>query len=253
MTILVGVLCQEGVVVGSDSAATLGAPPQLRTIQQPDNKVFVYADIAIVATTGMVGHAQRVNAIFGNYWEGKANRNKDRITIAKELTAQVVSDFQHTGVRHDVPVNQPNSLQVGALMAYPERGAFHLCEHPVGTFQPEFKTEKLWYTSMGSGQMLCDPFLGFLRQVFWPDRQPTLSEGIFAATWALRHAISLNPGGIADPLQLATLTRDGKRPFARILQEAELEEHATNAADAESYLSRYFEERQASDLPVPPQ
>jgi hypothetical protein len=35
MTVLVGVLCQDGVVVGSDSSATIATASQLSTIELP--------------------------------------------------------------------------------------------------------------------------------------------------------------------------------------------------------------------------
>ena len=49
MTILVGVLCQDGVVVGSDSSATF-ASGNLRTIEQPVRKTFLVGNDVIFAS-----------------------------------------------------------------------------------------------------------------------------------------------------------------------------------------------------------
>jgi hypothetical protein len=52
MTVLVGVLCTDGVIVGSDSSATFGAAPNLSTIEQPIQKTFIVGNDVIFATTG---------------------------------------------------------------------------------------------------------------------------------------------------------------------------------------------------------
>src|SRR5690606_12875728 len=56
----------------------------------------------------------------------------------------------------------------------------------------EQATGDIPFIAVGSGQQLADPFLAFLRRIFWKDHLPTLNEGIFAALWTLKHAIDLN-------------------------------------------------------------
>ncbi len=41
----------------------------------------------------------------------------------------------------------------------------------------EYLTPDLPFISIGSGKPTADPFLGFVRDVFWPKGQPTLQEG----------------------------------------------------------------------------
>ena len=59
------------------------------------------------------------------------------------------------------------------------------------------------------------------------------------ATWALSHAIDFNPGGINEPIQLATLTNDPKGVSVKLLTDAEIQDHKDNVAAAESYLGEY--------------
>ena len=93
---------------------------------------------------------------------------------------------------------------------------------------------------MGSGQPIVDPFLGFLRKVFWKDTPPKLTDGKFAVAWALQHAVDLNPGGIKDPIRLAVLEYDKKgKPSARLLEETEMQEHLNSVQAAEEYLAKY--------------
>ena len=239
MTVVVGALCADGVVIGSDSAATITAEAERRaTIQQPSQKVFVLEGVTVVASSGSGGLGQRVNDVVERYWEGGENRDKDHLTIAKDIAVRTQNDWQQTRIALPAPIT--------SLMAFVTNRKFYLCEMQFGTFQPEFRTRELWHASVGSGQILCDPFLGFMRRVFWENQQPNLSEGIFAVTWALQHAISLNTGGIAGPMQIATLTLSrGTRPVARRMNEDELESHKANAKQVELYLSNYWQARDA--------
>jgi hypothetical protein len=42
MTILIGVVCEDGIVIGADSSATFSAG-QIPTIEQPIKKVYVHS------------------------------------------------------------------------------------------------------------------------------------------------------------------------------------------------------------------
>jgi hypothetical protein len=69
-------------------------------------------------------------------------------------------------------------------------------------------TADLPFMSLGSGQTLADPFLAFLRRVFWPTDLPSLLDGQLAAVWTLDHVIRVNAGGVAGNIQLVVLTKD---------------------------------------------
>lgn len=216
MTAIVGVLCTDGVVIATDSSATFAAPG-FSTIEQPTEKLKIVADRIIIAGTGQVGLGQRFERIVDRRWQGKHFKN-DPIECAKDLCAETVSDFQSTGATKG---------QYGALLAFPCAKSFNLCEFSIHDFQPEMKLPypKVWHVSMGSGQMITDPFMALLRQMLWPAAQPNIREGTFAALWAVEHAIECNAGGVNGPARLAVLQKDGSDFKARLLSEADLAEH----------------------------
>jgi len=150
--------------------------------------------------------------------------------IATDLCSRTMKDFASTRVEHN---------QFGALVAYPTDKGSQLCEFAIRDLQPELKSSKSWFVSMGSGQLICDPFLGLLRRVFWKEKPPKLNEGIFAVTWALSHAVELNPGEIKDPIHLAIL-ESGSGSASR-LDQNQIGEHLENVAAAEAHLATYFE------------
>lgn len=231
MTVIVGVLCKDGVVVGADSAVTFTAG-QVRTIEQTTQKIEIIDDRVIVAGTGAVGMGQRFKAVVEKAWYQKVFQHGP-IESGKALSAEAIKDFQSTAA----PTNQ-----FGALVAFPCKADPQLCEFDIGHFQPELKTNKLWYVSMGSGQSITDPFLGFIRKVFWHEGPPAHQDAVFAVTWAIQQAIDLNTGGVNGPIQLAILTRNKKGDLsARLLSEDELAEHRVNVDGAVGHLRQYAE------------
>lgn len=241
MTVLVGLLCKDGVVIGSDSAATFSAG-QMRTIEQVTQKIDIVGDKVIVAGTGQIGLGQRFTDIVQRAWNEK-KITRDAIQIAKLLSAQGIEDFTSTQAPREY----------GCLVAFPVSGKLHLCEFAISDFQPELKTARLWYVSMGSGQPICDPFLGLMRQAFWKAGPPNVQEGVFAVMWAIEHAIALNPGGVNGPVQIATLSLNSKgEPHARLLSEPDLAEHHSNVEGAIAHLGNYADVIRGKDPKAAP-
>lgn len=233
MTVLVGLLCTDGIVIGADSSATFGPDMVHKTIEQSVQKIFVVQGRIILAGTGQIGAGQRFTAAVETAWNANAfSKTHIPTEFAKILCNIGCQDFAST---------QMNRGCFGGLAAFPVKGKLTLCELALTDFQPELKTKDMWFASMGSGQPITDPFLGMMRRVFFPGgHQPTVREGLFLTTWALMHAIELNPGGINGPPQIATLTLNTKgEPEARILSDDELEEHKNSVEAAEKYLSQY--------------
>ena len=151
MTSIVGVRCRDGVVIGADSSSTFSATSQIPTIEQPTaGKINIYGGRVIVAGTGEVGLAQRFGAVVEKMVSDLGSKLPTGIECGKGLAKAGIQDFQSTGVKGGY----------GALVAFPCKDAPHLCEFPATNFQPELKTDDIWYVSLGSAQLITDPFLG---------------------------------------------------------------------------------------------
>ena len=233
MTVLVGISCTDGVVVGADGSATF-TDGQQRTIEQPTKKkIEIVEDRVIVASSGAVGLAQRFYHVVQNSWRKGEFKDKESIDIGKMLSFEGIKDFKQTHLQQ---------FDLSVLVACSATKKPLLLEF-IGTigFQPEIKSsDDLWYVSVGSGQPIVDPFLAFLRSVFWKDKSPKLREGIFITLWALLHACEVNPGGINEPIKIAVLERNKKgQLLARFLSEDELEEHRNMVASATDHMASF--------------
>jgi len=243
MTAIVGVLCRDGLVIGTDSSMTFSSGVGPPIMEQPTEKLKIFSDSIIVAGTGQVGLGQRFGHIVEQAYADKIFLGTKHFTsVGTELCRRTLSDFSSTGVR---------TGQFGALVGFVLGDKPFLCEFPVSDFQPEFKTEMMWYCSMGSGQPITDPFLALVREVFWNKGLPSTQDAIFSVTWALDHAIKINPGGINGPLRIAVLDKSTGKFRARILDDADLDEHKQNIDQAKERL-RSFPASQSADAPGTP-
>jgi len=94
--------------------------------------------------------------------------------------------------------------------------------------------------SMGSGQVMADPFLGFVRRVFcWGTENPKLSDAKLAVAWTLRQVIDLNTGGIGGAPQMASLEKISGHWFARELGTDEFIEQVN---ELEQHIGKYRED-----------
>ena len=260
MTLIVGILCADGVVIGSDSAATFGPHPLRPTISQLyQQKIEIIDDFVIVAGTGAIGLGQRLIAITKHGWRNEQFKNKTEVEIGQFLAHETIKNFRNTGINPLQPAGNPENY--GALVAMPCRGKHALIEFPENGFQPEVKTDDLWYASMGSGQLVADPLLGFIRETFWENSAPpSRQEGIFAATLVLTLSCAMAPTGVAGPIQMAILGPDSSKKgklFARRLTDGELGEHEQSVTEAIKHFGEYREKlrgkgSQAPSPPTPP-
>lgn len=245
MTSIVGIYCREGVVIGTDSSATFG-DGSFNTIEQPYQKIDIVENKFIIAGTGAIGQGQR----FCNIVEKLVKNNVHQhypIDIGRMLAKEATNDFIETNA---------HASKYGAMVAFSGKNIHGLCEFGIKDFQPELKTKKLWYGSMGSAQPITDPFLAFMREIFWYDGPPTLSEGVFATTWVLEHACKINPGGVNEPISIAVLEKNNNNTYsARLLSDDELMEHRQNIQEAKDILRNYRNfhstSRELDILPLP--
>ena len=71
-------------------------------------------------------------------------------------------------------------------------------------------TKDMPFISLGSGKMSADPFLGFLRKVYWPSNLPTIQEAALAAYWTIRHAIDMKVLGVGFGVDVFTIEPSAK-------------------------------------------
>jgi len=263
MTLIIGIKCADGIVVGSDGAATyMTVLGQSRTITQPTPKLIAIGEQVIVGVSGSVGLCQ-------SYCHEIEPLVKNRNNLAPWKTVAEARRFlqenlwKHAQVswqRAEVVAKTvgPHAMQEAlnqTIVAFPVGNDSHLLQlnHQC---QPEEATANLPFIAIGSGQPTADPFLAFIRRVLWPSNTPSLKDGVFAVTWALDYSIKAQPGGIAEPMQIMVLEKPGDRWKLRELSEDELGQHKqmikTMDDEFPNFLKKIFSEPPSQPIPVAP-
>ena len=239
MTLIVGILCSDGVVMASDSAATLSTGMSPTIGQQAVKKILNLSSAILYASTGSMGMSQLVWHTISTLW----NRNPSPLKTApddgalmKELgreIANTIGQYLQTGaLTRQLGVDGSASL-VKSMIAIPVQRIPTLFTFDFGG-QPEKATAELPFVAMGSGQTIADPFLAFLKRLLWPQRLPNVAEGRLAAVWTIAHVTHTNPGGVGGDIQLWVLPRAPAQqmPTPREIPQAEIQEHLVQISGA---------------------
>ncbi len=224
MTVLIGVRCVDGVVIGADSMATsaMGLSP---LVHLPSNsKIKIHTQNIISASTGAVGFGQRLIHHIDAAIDGGVFRNFNKVDSVINVSKRFIKGLQESLA----PVTAGQGIGFGALLAAVIKDEPYLYEYDTVGFQPEIKEGNLFYVSIGSGQLLADPFLAFVNRVLWKNTMPTVDQAKFGIYWALDHTIRLAPIGVGGPIRLATLSKvQGNWTAAEIEDTQEASEYVT--------------------------
>ncbi|OHB83846.1 MAG: hypothetical protein A2V98_16935 [Planctomycetes bacterium RBG_16_64_12] len=230
-SLLVGILCEDGVVVGSADSGprqTGGLDPAEESWA---NTLVVERDL-ILAGTGRIGLGQRFADVVAAIRSDSRFPDWTGLAVAKFISAEVADDFAST---------RADKGQFGALVAFSACDGFHLCEFAQSDLQPELKTPERWFASMGAGRPVAEPFLHFLQRVYFAGSPPVLKEAAFAAAWALDFAAGLPAAAVAAAPQIAVLAQEtpGMSSAARLLSAQELADQIADVRAAEKHLAAY--------------
>lgn len=240
MTLIIGIKCSNGIVLGADSAATLGNTAGVRTVVLPVAKLTLVPDRAIIGVSGPVGisqfYADRITQERNSLRDLRDQEVASRLRLAflkdAELTLKVAA------LARDVVGSAAQSGIMCETLVAVASNSLSLIRFDYQCL-PEIATDDLPFVAIGSGQTIADPFLAFLKRVFWQDSLPTLNEGNFAAVWALQQAIQTTPGGVGKPIRIANLQMKGRQSTVRELSSAELKEHFEAIDSAEERLRSF--------------
>jgi 20S proteasome alpha/beta subunit len=238
MTLLIGIKCTDGIVMAADGAATFGNNLGTNTIRQPVRKLEIVNNRMIVGVTGAIGLQQRfVGELGAQNISSSTKRHQVMELLANALRKPLRNEFEMAEAAKGALGNAAiNGVLSGTLIALLVEGHPTLIQFS-HQGSPECATESLRFVSLGSGQPLADPFLAFLRRIFWETKPPTLEDGIFACVWALVHAIKTNPGGVDEPIQIMTLRLNNNAPEIREIAAEELQEHREFITSAETKIA----------------
>lgn len=263
MTCIVGVKCDQGAVLGADTSATYGTQlGQQQTIRQDTaTKLFVACNQVALGVSGPISLSQDYCSEIETYLRGKGNRV--RWKAIDEAKAELSKSFwKHAGPAWErvsvvAKTVGPGAAMIEAnhatLVALPIADCAHLIQFSTQCLAEEV-TGDLPFVSIGSGQPIADPFLAFLRRVFWPSALPSLLDGQLATVWTMDHVIRVNAGGVGGNIQLVVLKRDasGRNWICEMIPAEEVEEHRRSVGNIERKMAELPALTSFDAVPSPP-
>jgi hypothetical protein len=251
MTIILGMQCNDGgIVVAADGAATFTTATGSPTARQSITKLVLIDDSVIFAHSGMIGVGQRLEAIVRDSWSDKKISKKHdpagtmqylRNRFWQEVVKDEVDVVEQAG-EHLRELSKQVIMQ-SFLVAFPPLKGMDrpTLIHFNWQCAPEMLTPNLPCVSLGSGQGIADPFLAFIRRIFWENKAPpNIPDCLLSATWAINHVIQESPGFISPPVQMMTIEKNKDNIWVgQEIQKERLEEHKENIEALEKYISEY--------------
>ena len=248
MTVITGIYCSDGIVIAADGALTIN-----NQIEQPyTEKVGCVNPNLMMGFAGNLGFAQRYKQVIKGLW------SPDKIQqLEQEQTHDIVKAFCVTGIAEFVqthPNNTPLNVPTGFLIGFVHKGQHHLTMLPAGNFQPEMIDDSHPFQSLGSGYHITNPFLSFIKTVYWRGKIPNVQLGIFSAIMALDLAIEINAGGINAPIHITVIQKTAEGYTCRKLEADEIAPHQDYTKAAIKKFSEYrpFDTAHVQDAPAIP-
>ena len=243
MTLIVGILCEGGIVLAADSQATLGSPAGMTAAVRTARKLTIVHEKAVIGVSGPVGLGQRLTALIEEKTKNHFHHDPMKIVgqLRSEMWSLVKPEIEASQVVARA-TNNANFLQNAlctTLVAMPTGDGAKLIQFAADC-SPEFATPELPCVSIGSGQRSADPFLSFLRRTLWPNSGlPTVADGLLLAHLTVRHVVDVDPSGVGGDSQLVSLAQVNGDWVAREHDQAEREQHEAAAKDLERVIAEW--------------
>ena len=196
MTLIIGVRCQDGTVVGADSITTYGSEIE----QEVNDKIQYIACDAVIATAGAVGMGQLIKDELCKSWESVTELNDvsaARNAISELMWSEVRPAMQRASEAKQLLEEDDSifsSVFCNSLVAFPVKNVPALFAFDQYAQSIEVTLESPFF-SIGSGSFQADPFLAFIKRIFWSDNAPEkTSDGVFCVLWTLDHVSRVNAG-----------------------------------------------------------
>ena len=240
MTLIVGVKCKEGIVVGADSITTFGSAIE----QEVQNKIILIEPDGIYAGAGSVGLNQLILQRISSNWAslgGVKNLADLRGLISELMWTEVGSALERARAADGIlGTGLAEAIRCNLMIALPHKDTPTLLVFDEGANSIEVTFESPFF-SIGSGGFQADPFLAFVKRIFWDDAAPkTIAAGLFCVLWTLDHVSRVNAGlGVGGSPNVAVLLRRDSSWIAKRLSDEFLFEQMQAIPIAEDRLRSF--------------
>lgn len=258
MSLIIGIYCTDGLVLGADDAAHFGSYAQ-PTIRAAYKKIRIVDGISAISVASTVGVLQQYEDVLATMHNGEAFPAKRPVEAMNALRdgflASTNAQYQVAAmIQHELGKEAWSSCASEVLVATRVAEAYRLY-HFDKCLAPQEVTEDLPFVAIGTGRNTADPFIAHLRRIYYRDKCPNLALGIMTAVWTLKHAGETGAPSVGVGRQIVTLFKKADVYGIQELSAEQLQEHyefIDRAEESMRSVARTIQEPADSDLPIPP-
>jgi hypothetical protein len=217
MTILVGILCDEGIVIGSDGMASLGDVGSF--VGLGNIKTHVVLNKLIVSCAGRDDlMTEFINFLNLNYYKFiiESEYSEDVFYLAnkigQEFARYMVDAIKLLPSELNAKLLQEiteNGFTFGALIALVFKNKHYLISYD-NRLRPNLLRENgIWHKIIGTGYVVAEPSVHLVKKLLNIHSKPNLNRAQLLSYWTIAHAIEVSSGGIGGVISIFTL---GKQP-----------------------------------------
>lgn len=247
LTILVGILCEDGVVVASDGmvSTNLGTIP---FVGFSNIKTHLIGDGAIVACAGddrlMTYFIEFLKLNYVTLYNKYHKSPFDVLTFTRELGAQfannIINNYKQYPtelVKDQLENIAKNGFQFQAIIALSFNGAHYIFEYD-NRFNPTMLRDNgVWHIILGSGMYVANPSIHLVKKILNINSKPKVNRAQILAYWTVDHAIEVSSGGIGGETTIAVLQKANGEYKASV--ENKTSEHSVFMKDIYDYIWAY--------------
>ena len=248
MTILVGILCTNGVVIASDGMASmnLGTTP---FVGHSNLKTHVIDNKVIIACAGDDNlMTQFVHFFRSNYLEyskkHELQQSSSIFTLMHELSSQFAQDIINAIKQYPDELTNNllqqinnNGFDFNAIVGAPFNGKHYIFQYDTFLRPHMLRENGIWHIILGSGHLVGNPSIHLVKKILNIKAQPEIDRGQILAYWTISHAIEVSSGGIGGEITTAVLQKINGQYSASI--ENKVSEHKSFIEDMYNYIGKY--------------
>ncbi len=157
----------------------------------------------MVATAGNAARGDWMKLAIERYFQANSDHTLDPIERACEIRNSILHAQENLGFE------RPMSNHALIVFAAPDS-----CPHQILAFsrpecQPQYFDHRKPFVAIGSGRRTAEPFLEFLRDVFWKEELPSIAEALVYVGWALMHTVSTQGSRSGLPIGMCSISSVG--------------------------------------------
>lgn len=256
MTILVGILCEDGAIVASDGMCSMNLGPT-PFVGMSNTKTHIINNRIIAACAGNDNYMTLfVNFLRSNFAKlsqsHEENSSSDIQNLINELGAQfahklisTIKAYPPELVQSHLSNIQANGLEFEAILALPFKNHHYICHYDNRLNANLLRENGLWHAILGTGYLVATPSIHLVKKILNIRTTPKIDKGSVLAYWTVNHAIEVSSGGIGGDITTAILQKIDNQYTAAI--ENRVSEHKEIIDDMYKHIWSYESGKSSSE------